>query len=521
MEKFIKAGIIFCSVFFAFGCSLNESIPIVRNGEESRIKLFIPGADEVQVYSTATADENRIEDCFVVAFRGGVCQGAEMIDVAKIVANGQATALLPQLTTLEIKSNDKVYVLCNTGLNAVPGNMEYITENNIIHFPTAKAYYFSGEALPMAGSVVWSPTTSTTVTLTRAVAKVQVQLGESFSMEHFDWSGPFLPWDADDFRNNLDLCGFIVGNYAGASDIVQLSPSTLSRMPSSKSGYYATEKAIRPMQYATANNMAVYISEFPNRTVDCGDSPIDPPGVFNDKRQYLLMMDRIDDNNVPGGVIRANTSLAGYWRLDFYDAAKKEYLDIKRNHTYTFTINRILSGPYIDRGGGQPLSATFQSGVDINVWHLPGSNIEYSVAVSEDWANTISSNGQYALSVSADTINNGNINLPFKIKVHLSDDVDHDQIKPRFLVVSDSQGNTAGFAGSALEVYINGTIFPGGSFTVFDVLPSFFIDGRTNILTFAWNPSGSGSQYFNDAALYIYLGNIQKKIPIRLTAATP
>jgi Xaa-Pro aminopeptidase len=181
------------------------------------------------------------------------------------------------------------------------------------------------------------------------------------------------------------------------------------------------------MQYATADKMAVYVSEYPNKTTDCEGLPIIPDNAFSDKRQYLLMMDRINDNNVPGGSMSGNSSLVGYWRLDFYDAANKKYLDIKRNHTYTFTINKILSGPYIHFGGGAPLSEGFQNlslfGGDISVWHLPGSNIEYQVTVEDDWANNISSNGQYSLSVSADTINDvetrciaslhANFNVPF------------------------------------------------------------------------------------------------------------
>jgi hypothetical protein len=60
MKKIIKACIIFCSVSFVFGCSNYESIPAVVEVEGARITLFIPDAEEVRVYSTATADENRI-----------------------------------------------------------------------------------------------------------------------------------------------------------------------------------------------------------------------------------------------------------------------------------------------------------------------------------------------------------------------------------------------------------------------------------------------------------------------------
>jgi hypothetical protein len=46
------------------------------------------------VYSTATADENRIEDCFVVVFRDGSYYNMEEIEVDKIMANGEASGFI-------------------------------------------------------------------------------------------------------------------------------------------------------------------------------------------------------------------------------------------------------------------------------------------------------------------------------------------------------------------------------------------------------------------------------------------
>ncbi|MDR1115208.1 MAG: hypothetical protein LBL33_03495 [Tannerella sp.] len=518
MKKIIKACIIFCCISFAFGCSDDESLPAVP--EEPRIALLIPGADEVRVYSTATADENRIEDCFVVVFRDGSYYNMEEIEIDKITANGKASALLPQLQNFEIESGDRIYVICNTGLSAPPTG---ITESNINDkFPPAKAYYFSGEALPMSGSAVWSSSSSTTVTLTRAVAKVQIKLGENFSMGNLETffypMDESLYWDADFFKENINLCGFVVGNYAGKSDILQPSPPGLSQTPSSAPGNYdflwTDDNYIRLMQYATADNMAVYVSEYPNSTMDFEGSTI-PDDAFNSKRQYLLMVDWIE-NNRPGNA----NGLAGIWRLDFYDAANKKFLDIKRNHTYTFTINRIRSNPYPLPFGGSysvyPLSKVF---INAGYEMLPASNIEYTVAVEDNWANRIYSNGQYALLLSRDTINDGNINLPLYLKVCVPAGVDISSMTSgmasgNMMAVYDSEYSPAGGTSSAFTVYLNGNPLMGNS-NITIAIPT--IGEPTNIYTFTFNPSHPRAQYFDDASLHIWIGNIYKRIPIKLT----
>jgi hypothetical protein len=508
MEKVTRASIVLWCAIFASGCSVDERMEAVPQEEEaSRIAIFIPGAEEVRVYSTATADENRIEDCFVVVFdQSGVFRTAEKIDVLDITNNGEATALLPQLSTVKLNIDDRVYVLCNTGLSAAPTG---IIESNInSKFPPAKDYYFSGEALPMSGSVRWSPTAASTVTLTRAVAKVQVRLGETFSVGNLE-SFPYLTlgvWDADFFKYNVRRCGFIAGNYAGRSDILQPS-SGLSQTLSGNPSFFTYEKYIRLMQFATADSMAIYISEYPNSTKDREGTTI-PDDVFDVKRQYLFMLDRVDNN-----ILGNDDGLVGLWRLDFYDAANKKYLDIKRNHTYTFTINRIQSMPYIlpvGALGNSTLSGLFQiPGLSLNV---PASNVEFTIEVKEEdnWANAIYSNGQYAVLLSAGTINDGNINLPFKIKVYTPAGID--PLSNGSIAVYDSEQSPAGGTASAFTVYRNGS-----SVTDYANLPfEFPADGTTDVITFKFDHLHARASYFNDAGLYIYLGNISRKIPIRL-----
>jgi hypothetical protein len=267
------------------------------------------------------------------------------------------------------------------------------------------------------------------------------------------------------------------------------------------------------MQYATADNMAIYVSEYPNSTMDFEGSTISDDDIFNGKRQYLLMVDWVENNTV----CNAN-GLAGIWRLDFYDAANKKFLDIKRNHTYTFTINKIRSNPYPLPVGGfysNDLYKIFEaSGYEM----LPASNIEYTVAVEDDWANRIYSNGQYALLLSRDTINDGNINLPLYLKVCVPAGVDISSMASgmasgNMMAVYDSEHSPAGGTSSAFTVYLNGN--PTGYSNITIGIPT--IGEPTNIYTFTFNPSHPRAQYFDDASLHIWIGNIYKRIPIKLT----
>jgi hypothetical protein len=148
------------------------------------------------------------------------------------------------------------------------------------------------------------------------------------------------------------------------------------------------------------------------------------------------------------------------------------------------------------------------------VCHLPGSNIEYTIAIEDDWANSIYSNGQYALAVSADTINYGNINLPFKIKAYIPAGIDYNYILSN-LFVRDRGGVASGFdTNPALTVLVNGYSGQYG-------IPNFLNNGTTNNITFVFNSSHPRTSYFDDAYMEIQMGNIWKKIPIRLPVPSP
>jgi hypothetical protein len=77
------------------------------------------------------------------------------------------------------------------------------------------------------------------------------------------------------------------------------------------------------------------------------------------------------------------------YRLDFYDNKADTFLSVKRNHHYKFIINKVKSAPYVGTN---------------YIWDNPGSNLEYTVTITDEATNVIS-NGQYAIATNiADTV---------------------------------------------------------------------------------------------------------------------
>jgi hypothetical protein len=496
------------------GCIDNPISVSGTTDEESRIKLFIPNANEVQTYSTATPRENYIEKCAVITFYGDTRakKNAEIIDdVNKITNNGMANAMLPQLS-FKIGTGDIVYVICNTELNESALN-SITTENDINNIKPAKDYYFGGEALPMSGKIPSWSTSSFVVTLTRAVAKVQIKLGDTYTPgAGFDEGNRHPAWSWQTFEERY--CGFVICNYAGKSDIME--SSSLSANKSNKTPFYGThDGAIRFMQYAaTEDSMAIYVSEYQNSVKDCEGADI-PPGKFDKKRLFLLMVNQL----VAGKPFSPSLQVA-MWRLDFYDAATKTFLDIKRNHTYTFTINKIRSTPYFEYINSMNddmewmLNTCTTCDTDYQVWNNPGSNIEYTVRIEDDWANAIYSNGQYALSLSLDSITDPKI--PLLIKTHIPPEVDASQIKTHSLLIFDKRGSLVGDEGTALV--IEGEVAPlyvshGGH-----IFPT---NGTIDTVRFIYHPEHDDAQYLDSANMIIYYGNIRKIIPVVIPLLPP
>ena len=351
--------------------------------ETPQLKLFIPDAADVKVYSAATVSECRIDTAWVVAFDPSTHnkKWAEMIVGSRIVNNGQASQLLPQLTNTPAIGD---IIVCMANVDPKPDTTSVTYDNINDKFKLIyNNYYFGGEYLPMYGELIWSSNSGYTCTMTRAVAKLQVKMGTSVS----DVTGNFTAENVVFVISAAGDGGYIKPNPGGPIGIPQTYPF-LSSM----------DHKLVQNNNATENENHIYIHEYPssNRTVLDINTPISDTD-FNYERQHIILK----KNNSPAPMT--------YYRLDFFDSKTGKFLDTKRNHHYIFTINKVRSEGYTSIDQAQ---------------RSPGSNLEYTVFINDD-SKHITSNGQYAIVSSVDTafIQTPGVNNIATIKYHLPDEM--------------------------------------------------------------------------------------------------
>ena len=323
---------------------------------EPQIQLVFPDAEEVKVYSTATESECKIETLWVIAFRGNAKIWAEKIDVTKIAKNGQAAQLLPQLQDVHQKAlltGDLVVCIANVEPNPDTTSVTLNTINTVFNL-NQKIVYRGSEYLPMYGEMLWSGI-NYTCEMTRAVAKIQVQMGTSVS----DATGLF----------NVQNIYYYIHNCSREGFIQPQSPLIGKPGPT---GTIIPELRLMQFQNAVADLTTAFVYEY-RSSINAITNTTTNVGItnFHTERPF----------------IRLETP-AGYYRLDFYNSLDSTFLDIKRNHHYLFTINKVRSAGY----------PTWTEARD-----NPGSNIEYTVSISDD-SRYITSNGQYAIITSTDTV---------------------------------------------------------------------------------------------------------------------
>jgi hypothetical protein len=209
----------------------------------------------------------------------------------------------------------------------------------------------------------WSPAGAYTCRMIRAVAKVQVQLGPSFSDVTGDFNAETIIW----YIGHLPDSGYIQPKSAPAGICPDRYNATAAFNFLQKAG-------------ATARQTDLYVYEFPNATngVYPTQNPIDIK-KFSANRPYVMLRKGSGINNAPD---------TRFWRLEFYNHTDGEYLDIIRNHHYIFTINSV-------RNDGANLLTDAHG--------FPGSNIEYTVRVDDD-SQSVTSNGQFAIVTNVDTV---------------------------------------------------------------------------------------------------------------------
>ena len=194
--------------------------------------------------------------------------------------------------------------------------------------------------------------------MTRAVAKIQVQMGTSDP----DVTGGFT---AENVRYKIydAVAGGIIIPDASFQGKTQSTPGQ-----SSPEYYYLLQK-----EGATNAQINAYIHEYPTSTQISTGGPAIGNKEFHKDRQHIIL-EKMNGSKP-----------TTYYRLDFHDALT--YIDTKRNHHYLFTIRKVRSEGY--------------ESID-EAHYYPGSNIEYTIE-EDGGSKSIISNGQYAIITSVDT----------------------------------------------------------------------------------------------------------------------
>ena len=360
----------FLASLYCFAACNNEIIddPAFPADEKNpQIELFFPDAEQVNVYSTATYNENLIDTVWVLVFAENTLnkKWVEKIEGSQIVRNGFATQLLPQLknkpasgdTIICIANVDPVLMADTIGLTVANINDRFRLLNN--------GFYSGTSRLPMSGGFRWSPSSGCICEMTRAVAKIQIQMGTTTGVS--DATGNFT----------ADNVFYQIYHIPQAGYIIPTTP--ISGIPALSRDFIREEYLLLQNKNVTEAKSNAYLPEYPFSKTTCTGGPDINKSIFHVDRQFILLC---KENRDEFDYIIDTT----YYRMDFYDAKIDTFIDTKRNHHYLFTINRIRSEGYKTR---------------TEAMQNPGSNIEYTVFINDD-AKDIISNGQYAIVATLD-----------------------------------------------------------------------------------------------------------------------
>ena len=438
-----------------------------------QIELIMPDAELVHLYSTATESENTIDTVWVLAFNGsGAKLWVEKIPGSQITNNGYASQLLPKLTH-EPNLGETIVCIANVDPNPDTVNVSYSSINSYFTIQS-KGYYYGAESLPMYGEFVWQPATGYTCEMTRAVAKIQIQMGTGVSI-------------ADSIGNfSAENVSYKIYRGGGAGTI-QPPTSGVS------SGGYQYLPPIEPRyllqkENVTEQDINTYIFEFPSSThIASGGPPTliplaNPADSFYDERLHIIL--EKDNGSAP----------PTYYRLDFYNPVTKKFLDIQRNHHYIFTINEVRSEGY----------RTIEE-AKLN----PGSNIEYTIEIG-DGATRVASNGQYAI------VTTGGLDtVVFNISAY---DAPETVVYARFQLPAEMSSLASGTYNS-IELQ---SITPTYSNAYYDLSPTVLTNANTPI-TVKVRPAPASKPLdavtFDDATgvLIFRLGNIKHQVYFKFT----
>lgn len=470
------------------GCAPEEKI--VTPAANSRLVLTVPDASPVTIGTRSGAiDESEIKKVWMIALDAdGTCTHAKQYTPEPDSEPGQTVIVIQDNIPIngELPSaagpaaGDVVYLIANSELIAngeTTGSAglsigSSLSAEDIDRLFQVTPDDFGTYGVPMYGKVdSWSGEGNNTCSMTRATAKVQLNIAP----------GLFDGKTVTATLQNTPVYGRLIPGTEGNLNTPPLdTPGDLKQVPLPTDGTHV-------FLPEWSNNAADDIATAPCLLLTVTDNPADIPSTA--------------DATDTAGTADASRE---YYRLDFHDGAG--YLDIVRNHSYTFSITSVKSAGY----------ATPEAALA-----LPGSNIGYTVSVTDDWALSITSNGQYAVvtdkkEISFDTAATSlaqeiriAANVPAGLQAALSAGgevslvyADGSPLPSDIISLQTASGDGTGSTGTALPLPADETAV---TYTV------RITDGMAD---FGFLTANGGIQ------LRIVLGNIRKTIPVKANTVT-
>ena len=367
-----------CLIFFSIlgililsSCVDDNETGTINSSPANVIQLSIPDAELVQVRSVATGKECMISNLQVLIYNDAhtaapvYYQEGKSTQLSFLFGNGTASPTIT-LTDYIPQNGDRVYVLCNmtdrTSINETTSEDQlknYSSQGQMKGFSSSQK---EERTIPMYGWIEWNEAaTSNVCLLTRCLAKIVVNanLEQLFPDKKVYWE-----W------KNLNFSDFILDS-DNQGDIYKgnINENGISEK-------HDLLSAITPIDESKGLVTSYYPLEYKHSIYALGKE-VDKNKFSVDRAMLLLTVQNMDGSDKE------------YYRLDFWDKSTGAYWDILRNHSYNFNISKLKSKGYA---------------TTLEAIQNPGSNIEYSVTVSDNWSQGFASNGQYLLKTDRESI---------------------------------------------------------------------------------------------------------------------
>lgn len=372
--------LVFCAfnIPLVVGCSDDSETGIMDSFQKNVIRLSIPDAELVQVRSVVNESECKISGIQVFVYNDShtsspVYYQEGTTDLSFLYGNGTAS---PTVTLKKFipADGERIYVVCNlTNRSSASGTggflmdrtageeqlRNYTSQGLMRGFSNLKD---EGQTIPMYGWIEWNTNATFNVCLlTRCFAKITVDADMQvlFSDKVVCWE-----WQNLDFSDFVLDSGHRGGIYQGSINEKGISQK------------HDLLSATVPLDAAKGLVTSYYSLEYKHSVYALGNK-VDEKTFSKDRAMLLLTVQNPDGSNKE------------YYRLDFWDKETGKYLDIVRNHAYRFNITKLKSKGY----------TSAQEAIQ-----NPGSNIEYTITVSDKWVQGHTSNGQYLVKTDREEI---------------------------------------------------------------------------------------------------------------------